>query len=42
MDYVACVYDNHWWISLMDEINHDKGDFEIKFLHPHSPTVHKT
>ena len=38
MDYIACRYDNFWWIGLVDEINHEEEDFEVKFMHPHGPT----
>ena len=38
MDYIACVYDNLWWIGLVDEIDHEQEDFEVKFIHSHGPT----
>ena len=35
--YVACVYDQKWWIGLVENVNHDMQDAEIIFLHPSGP-----
>ena len=37
MDYVACRYDNLWWVGVVESINKD-DDIEVKFMHPHGPT----
>ena len=33
-EYVACYYDNNWWIRLVQNVNYDEKDVEINFLHP--------
>ena len=38
MDYVTCVYDNFWWLALVDNINHDEKDITCKFMKPHGPS----
>ena len=35
--YVACYYDSNWWIRLVQNVNRDKKDVEINFLHPLGP-----
>jgi hypothetical protein len=37
-DYAACLFDNYWWIVLIDKVNLDEKDVTCKFLHPHGPT----
>jgi hypothetical protein len=37
-DYVSCMYDNIWWIGLVQEIDIDEGDMHVKFMHPHGPS----
>ena len=36
MVFVACYYDMHWWIRLLEDINREKKDCKTKFMHPHS------
>ena len=36
--FVSCRYDTFWWIGLIQNIDEDAGDLEIKFLHPHGPS----
>ncbi|KAG1677288.1 hypothetical protein GQR58_013951 [Nymphon striatum] len=37
-DFVACRYDTFWWVGIVDEIEAEKKDFKIKFMHPHGPS----
>ena len=32
------MYDNNWWIGLVQSVNFEEGDVEINFMHPHGPT----
>ena len=34
MDFVACDYDMHWWIGLLEDINREKKDRKTTFMHP--------
>ncbi|KAG1659181.1 Hypoxia-inducible factor 1-alpha inhibitor [Nymphon striatum] len=36
--FVACRYDTFWWVGIVDEIEAEKKDFKIKFMHPHGPS----
>lgn len=36
-NYVACVYEENWWIGLVSEFNKE-GDYTIAFMHPHGPS----
>lgn len=33
--YVACIYDNNWWIGNVSEISIEDHDASINFMHPH-------
>ncbi|GBN69707.1 hypothetical protein AVEN_136802-1 [Araneus ventricosus] len=35
-NYVACVYEENWWIGLVSEFK--EGDYAIAFMHPHRPS----
>lgn len=35
--YVACVYDNKWWIGNICEISTEENDTLITFMHPQGP-----
>ena len=37
-EFVACKYDKLWWIGVIEEINDEKKDFKVNFLHPPGPT----
>ncbi|KAG1655656.1 hypothetical protein GQR58_024414 [Nymphon striatum] len=37
-NFVACRYDTFWWVGIVDEIEAEKKDFKIKFMHPHGPS----
>ena len=32
--YVACVYDGKWWLSLITELSIDNDDTKLTFMHP--------
>ena len=36
MDYIACKYDNFWWIGTINKID---GNYETQFMHPHDPSL---
>ena len=35
--YVACKYDEHWWLGNICEISEEEQDVKVKFMHPHGP-----
>ena len=35
--YVACIYDDKWWIGLIRDVSEEEGDVLISFMHPHCP-----
>ena len=35
--YVACRYDEKWWIGVVEEVNEMEQDVKINFLHPPGP-----
>lgn len=37
-DYVACRYDDKWWIGLVEEVSKVEQDFKVSFLHPPGPS----
>lgn len=37
--FVCCIYDNHWWLGIVTDISQDKGDFLVKFMIPHGPSL---
>ena len=37
--YVTCVYDQHWWVAYVQEIDVDNSLVTLKFLHPHGPSA---
>ena len=37
-NYIACMYDNLWWIGLIEDISEvENRDVGVKFFHPHGP-----
>lgn len=36
--YVACIYDQHWWIGNIREVSELEKDIHINFMHPHGPS----
>ena len=37
-NYICCLYDNHAWIGLVEDVSEEHGDFFIKFVQPHGPS----
>nr|XP_054592211.1 uncharacterized protein LOC129157084 [Nothobranchius furzeri]XP_054592212.1 uncharacterized protein LOC129157084 [Nothobranchius furzeri]XP_054592213.1 uncharacterized protein LOC129157084 [Nothobranchius furzeri]XP_054592214.1 uncharacterized protein LOC129157084 [Nothobranchius furzeri] len=37
-DWLAVVYDNHWWLAKTIAVDLEHQDVEVEFLHPHGPT----
>lgn len=35
--YVACIYDNKWWIVNSCDVSLEEHDALINFMHPHGP-----
>ena len=35
--YIACLYDGHWWCGSIIERSEEYGDYKVKFMHPHGP-----
>lgn len=35
--FVCCLYGDHPWIGMVDEISKEFGDSRIDFMHPHGP-----
>ena len=35
--YIACIYEDFWWIGMVSEVNIDEQDVMVEFLHPHRP-----
>ena len=38
MQFFACGYDNFWCIGLIQKIDAELKDINIKFMQPHGPT----
>ena len=37
--YVACIYDDKWWVGLIRDASEEEGDVLISFMHPHGPAA---
>ena len=35
--YVACMYDGHWWLGNIIELDYDQDDVKVTFMHPCGP-----
>jgi len=35
--YVACMYDGHWWLGNIIEMDYEQNDVKASFMHPHGP-----
>ena len=33
-DFVACRYDQFWWVGMIKEVDNNNKDVHIKFMHP--------
>ena len=38
-DFISCIYDNHWWIGLVQSVDLEQGDVKVNFMHPHGPNL---
>ena len=38
MSYIACVYDEKWWVDLVEEVDKDNNDIYVNFMHPFGPS----
>ena len=38
MSYVACKYDEQWWVEVVLEADRASNDIKITFMHPHGPS----
>ena len=36
-DYIAVLYDDHWWIGLVEEAQMENSEAKVKFMTPHGP-----
>ena len=36
-DYIAVLYDDHWWIGLVEEVQMENSEAKVKFMTPHGP-----
>ncbi|KAG9329974.1 hypothetical protein JZ751_028423 [Albula glossodonta] len=36
-DWLAVVYDNHWWLAKAIDVDTELQDVKVEFLHPHGP-----
>ena len=38
LSYVACKYDEQWWVGMVLEADQASNDIKITFMHPHGPS----
>ncbi|XP_063074360.1 uncharacterized protein LOC134464949 [Engraulis encrasicolus] len=38
-DWLADVYDQHWWLARAVTVDSDHQDVKVEFFHPHGPTT---
>ena len=38
-DYVCCLYDQLWWIGMVQDIDKEEDDGAVKFMHPNGPSA---
>ncbi|MGH0161709.1 UNVERIFIED_CONTAM: hypothetical protein FKN15_041214 [Acipenser sinensis] len=39
-DWLAVVYDDHWWLAKVIAVDAEENDVKVEFLHPHGPNPH--
>ena len=37
-DFVCCLYEQQWWIGMVQDINKEEADVAVKFMHPNGPS----
>ena len=35
--FVACTYDETWWLGMVAQVSYEFGDHNINFMHPSGP-----
>jgi len=35
--YIACLYDGHWWLGIIIDREYDKDDLKLAFMQLHGP-----
>ena len=38
-DFVCCLYEQQWWIGMVQDINKEEADIAVKFMHPNGPSA---
>lgn len=38
-DWLAVVYDDHWWLAKAIDVGAEHKDVKVEFMHPHGPTA---
>ena len=38
MSYIACVYDEKWWVGLVEEVDKDNNDIYVNFMQAFGPS----
>lgn len=36
-DYIACIYDEKWWLAVIQQVSLENSDVLVKFFHPAGP-----
>ena len=36
--YVGCLYNQHWYIGLAQDLSAENNDVSVKFMHPKGPS----
>ncbi len=36
--FVSCLYDSHWWVGIVEEIDKENQEICGNFMHPHGPS----
>ena len=37
-EFVCCLYEQQWWIGMVQDINKEEADVDVKFMHPNGPS----
>ena len=38
-DWLAVIYDQHWWLAKAVTVDAHNQDFQVEFFHPHMPNT---
>ena len=36
-EFVAAIYDSHWWVGMVVQVSKNSWEFQVKFMTPHGP-----